>query len=282
MAQGVAGVPDPTERSDTLVQARCAAIRSILDAGTSPKDVARAQLGLGPCEMTGGPYIAREWSNAATGVGDLANLKMTSRFVRDDRIMEAMVAVAGSPTFPTKIRIAALDVLVGYAKPWVALDPLSPDTLQRWFASTYHLGGREGSRALPASVAAAVAQLLETLAARDADPIVRARAKRLSYGFALIDAVDAARASLHPEAISLTYLCGNTFWIRNANDAVVRVVYQVEGSDVETPEMWLAKRPDGKPYSERVFHARATGTVLLFYEGKPIQSVPNGGVTCGT
>ncbi len=78
----------------------------------------------------------------------------------------------------------------------------------------------------------------------------------------------------------LTYICQNRFRVRNPNDAVLPVTWDVAGTAV-SGALSLPARPIGGTFSELFFDAGVTGTVRLLYLGNQIQVKANGGVpTC--
>lgn len=77
----------------------------------------------------------------------------------------------------------------------------------------------------------------------------------------------------------LTYICQNRFRVRNPNDAVVPVTWDVSGTSV-SGALSLPARPIGGTISESFFDAGVSGTVRLFYRGTQIQVKANGGFAC--
>jgi hypothetical protein len=83
-------------------------------------------------------------------------------------------------------------------------------------------------------------------------------------------------ATITTSGMILTYICGNRFRVRNPNDALVPVTWDVAGAG-ESGALSLPARPLGSGFSEIFFETVATGTVRLFYEGSQIQVKANGG-----
>lgn len=81
-------------------------------------------------------------------------------------------------------------------------------------------------------------------------------------------------------AIRLTYVCGNTFRIRNSNYVPVTVRYAVagtsEGASLELP----GRSSDDGPIPETSLTTTATGTVRLLHDGSAIQTAGNAGTVC--
>ena len=75
--------------------------------------------------------------------------------------------------------------------------------------------------------------------------------------------------------ISLAYICGNTFRVRNPNAEEVVVTWHVLQSE-ERDSLTLPPAPGGQQYSETYFTTMHTGSVRLFYNGQQIQQESNG------
>lgn len=76
-------------------------------------------------------------------------------------------------------------------------------------------------------------------------------------------------------SITLTYICGNTFRVRNTNPAAVTVTWDVYKQG-ETGTLTLQPKPANAPYSETYFTTLKKGTVRLFEGGALIQTKANG------
>jgi hypothetical protein len=84
---------------------------------------------------------------------------------------------------------------------------------------------------------------------------------------------------IQPSALRLTYICGNTFRVRNGNLAPVPVMWDVAGTS-ETGTLVLPPRSFAAAFSETFFATVATGTVRLFYAGAQVDVKANGGFVC--
>jgi hypothetical protein len=94
-------------------------------------------------------------------------------------------------------------------------------------------------------------------------------------------AVACSTIMIKPNVLLLTYLCGRTFQVRNSNEAVVEVTWDVfETTDAGT--LTLPARPLSASFSETVFETTATGTVRLFYQGTQVGVKANGGAVCAS
>lgn len=75
--------------------------------------------------------------------------------------------------------------------------------------------------------------------------------------------------------IRLTYMCGNTFRVRNPNDQEAIVTWDVYQKN-ESGSLTLPPKPAGALHSETFFTTVNKGTVRLFYDGQLIQTKANG------
>ncbi len=79
--------------------------------------------------------------------------------------------------------------------------------------------------------------------------------------------------------ITLAYMCGNRFRLRNPGKDSVHVKWDVDDTK-DRGRLWLP--PAGaSPYSETFFTTKVKGTVRVFRHGSLIQTKANGGVSCG-
>jgi len=78
-----------------------------------------------------------------------------------------------------------------------------------------------------------------------------------------------------PNSITLTYICGNSFRVRNTNTTVMMVTWDVYKT-TEKGTLTLAAKPTAAPYSETYFTTVNKGTVRLFLDGVLIQTKANG------
>ena len=78
-----------------------------------------------------------------------------------------------------------------------------------------------------------------------------------------------------PGSITLTYICGNSFRVRNTNAGAVTVAWDVYNT-TEKGTLTLSPKPTTGPYSETYFTSANKGTVRLFESGTLIQTKANG------
>jgi hypothetical protein len=78
-----------------------------------------------------------------------------------------------------------------------------------------------------------------------------------------------------PNSITLTYICGNSFRVRNTNPEAITVTWDVYQQG-ETGTLVLPPKPASAPYSETYFTTVKKGTVRLFLDGVLKQTKANG------
>lgn len=76
-------------------------------------------------------------------------------------------------------------------------------------------------------------------------------------------------------SITLSYICGNTFLVRNTNTTQVDVTWEVYQKS-ESGTLSLPPRPATQPYSETYLTTVNKGTVRLFEGGQLIETRANG------
>jgi hypothetical protein len=212
------------------------------------------------------------WRTALDGDSQrLLALRRASRAIRDQRILIAVADVAADGSRPEPVAFAAIDVLLGYVRPTAAVTPVSGsrDVL---IGSSASIDTTSGSAPVVGNVEETVRLALWHALEAAPGEAVRERAAR---ALALIQAHAVARESAWPPgALTLTYLCGNTFRVRNTHSQGVRLsydVYNVPGSIAEI----------GVPATdETVFTAPKAGTVRLLHLGRVVATKANGGRAC--
>jgi hypothetical protein len=84
------------------------------------------------------------------------------------------------------------------------------------------------------------------------------------------------------DSVRLTYICGNTFRIRNANDAFVEVKWDIYNTP-DSGRLVLPKRPNVTAFSQVFVTAARRGTMRVFVNGRLEETKSNGNrPTCST
>jgi hypothetical protein len=201
---------------------------------------------------------------------------VSSRALSDSRILDAVVATIRSAARPAIIRDAAIDVLVSYAIPHAAYPPLSSARNSAAIKVEALLAIVGSSSPAPTAASTALAEIQAATSA--SDPDVRAHAAQLAP--ALARAMAARRDTVDPAKITLAYVCGKRFRVRNYNATDVVLSYDVTGSFEAGVEVRVPPPSGGLSYGERQFITSAPGQVQLRYLRSLIQTAGNRGTTC--
>ena len=105
-----------------------------------------------------------------------------------------------------------------------------------------------------------------------------ARCLAAAAGYELLPGLESLPSG-DPDKLTLVYVCGNTFAIRNANFSPEIVTYTVEKSK-ETGAFTVPSRTQTKLYSQISFATALKGTVKISYKGSHIRTQSNGNTPC--
>jgi hypothetical protein len=114
------------------------------------------------------------------------------------------------------------------------------------------------------------------LAAADPSPVIRRAALYLRQGMFSSYPDD---TPLPAGTITLTYICDNHFRVRNRENVVPLLDYDVYGT-TEKGGLTADARKGDEPYGESYFATTNTGTVRLFHRGVLLQTKANGRKPC--
>ena len=175
-----------TEANDAKLRANCRLAAQVLETGHPSTHYEWAVNEIRRCEQIAGPALAAHWSALREADrADLKQLMFSSSSMRDQRIFDAVLSVAGSRDVAPIIRLAALSVLVSYADPVldVSLERLEKPKENELLGHVTHFAPSEGAVPLAAGDLPALMSLLRTLAEQEPDPQVAAAARYLLRGF---------------------------------------------------------------------------------------------------
>lgn len=270
-----------SERQNPDLATRCRAlIRS--RAGVPVASWSADDIGLiVQCDQSGPPFVGALWRALPAIAIGIQDLRMSSRPLADGRLFDSLAATARNASATDEVRARALDVLVGLVFPRVAIVPLPPISAES--GGGFVLGGDappiEGAVPLPKGAEWQLRALVTNLSTSDPSTATKSYAARVLRGMD-VERWFRSLPTVDPKKIKLDYVCGNRFRIRNQNDVLVIVTFDVEGSQRPVVELQIAARPPQGPAAETVFDARATGTVRLFVEGRLIERQENKKKTC--
>lgn len=84
-----------------------------------------------------------------------------------------------------------------------------------------------------------------------------------------------SRVAVSGDSIRLTYICGNTFRLRNANDDYVEVKWDIFNTP-DSGRLVLPKRPVGQAFSQVFVSTNRRGTMRVFFNGRLEETKANG------
>jgi hypothetical protein len=169
-----------TEAQDARLRASCRLAAQAIATGRLHPHYSWAVDQIRSCEQSAGAVLAGRW--AALREADrqeLLHLGFSSRSVRDQRIFDAVLRVAGSREAAPLVRLTALRVLISYTDPAqdVLLEDLESPKDNRTLARVTHFAPSDGAVPLAAGNRATFLALLRELGEREPDPQVAAAAR---------------------------------------------------------------------------------------------------------
>ena len=174
-----------TEANDAQLRARCRLAAQVLETGHPGPKYGWAVDEIMVCDESAGPALARHWSSLHDVDREaLGHLTFSSRSVRDQRIFDAVLAVAGAPDRAPLIRLSALRVLVSYTDPVldVSLDDLEHPKDNEVLGHIVDFAPTDGTVPLAAGDPSAVMDLLRRLGQQEPNPEVAAAARYVLRG----------------------------------------------------------------------------------------------------
>jgi hypothetical protein len=174
-----------TEATDAQLRAHCRQAAHALEIGQPAPHLAWAVDQMTACDESAGPALANHWLALREADRDaLGQLTFSSRSVRDQRIFDAVLAVAGAADRAPLIRLSALQVLVSYTDPIlsVSLEDLERPKDNESLGHILDFAPTDGAVPLAAGDPAAVMDLLRRLVQQEPNPEVKAAARYLLRG----------------------------------------------------------------------------------------------------
>ncbi|HEY4307511.1 MAG TPA: hypothetical protein VGM82_23760 [Gemmatimonadaceae bacterium] len=218
------------------------------------------------------------------------------RHLRDERLFVAVLNTALDTVRPDTVRIAALNVLAAYMKPSlsrVALDESATGPSLSYLSeidtisSDRPIQGDVAKRVRDGFVRVAYGVSGQPSGARRSmwQPLTELSVptKAGLYARDLLEALDeeAAIAAFPIAAphVTVSYVCGNKFLLRNDTPFELALTYDVAGSG-DMHEVRIPGATPGGKAVERTFTAPSAGSVRLFNIDEVIGTAPHRGTTC--
>lgn len=294
----------PIEATDMAMQRMCPKAAAAL-LGKPPERATEHQRELlEVCEISAPPIVAQNWKAITAPGPALASLIDAARYIRDERIFGALAFVAKDESRDPRIRIVAMNVLASYAVFGTARWPLSgsadgislslntgTDTLTGSQPVTgvpadrvdgilqevvFGSGGGVTRPPPSAPVSRSAAPSEPTPATVSTDPQVYAKQLRDElHAYVLI-----RKFPIRPPNVTLRYVCGNTFRVRNMTPFALALPYDMDKDKVIVGEVRVGASSGSGDFVDATFTTATTGTVRIFYIGAVLASRANGGTTC--
>ncbi|MCC7131532.1 MAG: hypothetical protein IT352_02750, partial [Gemmatimonadales bacterium] len=205
------------EATDSVLAAACRADAQIVNTQSPDSLVSGALLRLAYCDVSGPPAVAKFWSVNADSTKWSVVLQVTP-YLRDKRILDTVLAIAGRTSASVGLRRLALVGLVGLFQPgrsvpWdVALDP-ALDSLGGTFASSAVITPLTGAVAYPSGYRATIATLVKDVSLGESNTQLQSLASYIRRRLYWLDPTSTPLAGTG--SVGVTYLCGNRFRIQN-------------------------------------------------------------------
>jgi hypothetical protein len=263
------------DRSSDNVHACLGAANSL---GSNPHPGSDVWALAATCGVGGGRALADAFAARGSVTDPTAQIAIESalRSIQDANVFQAARNVARRSDATASMRALALRVLLAQHDPGVLISSLEGGATCRTRTAAGLLQSQ--GTPLPDDYAVQTDQTAKAVAADASAPAdVRATANCLHR---LMDAF--VPRAIDPGVLTLSYVCGNRFVVRNANAEWADVTYEVAGSDDSGD---LSVPPNG----ERTFLADAAGLTRLYFNpghdqprGVLVTSVTNQATSCGS
>jgi len=275
------GAAQEPERTATVEQ--CLQTIAALDAGAQHPDYVEAMSAINTCPRNGPPAVARWWDRARDlPEAELVRLGYNSSYMRDQRVLDAALRAARDPGRGDEVRLEALATLTSFAseKNEVSREGLRVVQPSWWMppglGRCTHCAGVVGPVPLATDARRTILVTFRDLAASDPSPVVRRAALYLRQG--MFDGYP-DDTPLPAGTITLTYICDNHFRVRNRENVVPLLDYDVYGTTEKNGILGHARKGE-EAYGETYFSTVNTGTVRLFHRGVLLQTRANGRKPC--
>jgi hypothetical protein len=292
-----------TEQSDSTRATQCAGIATALTGVSADAASDSLEATLGRCEISGPAVFAAQWATVLAPGRGLADLVTASRYLRDERIFQAVQTVALDGTRANAVRIAAVNVLAAYWRPGLARIALRATTDGNSLVYTSEIDTISTAQPITGTIADRVYNTITEVAygsmtnrrpsqpgrlssrrpsapRRDEVPVPE---NASAYASALLDQLNEVaeneRFPIAPPHVTLSYVCGNKFSVKNFTTFDVALSYDVSSSG-DLFEVRLPRSSGVGDYMERILTAPSAGIMRLFYLGDVIASAGNGATTC--
>lgn len=163
----------------------CATTVESLEPGAAPASLRRALRDVGECPDRGPIVLARVWEAPPSDTAVLEMLSNATLFIRDSRVIPAVVKTAENSAMPRPIRLAALGTLIRLYSPSHVVHfeqrPGDEDNgpIHVLFGQWTHPIGREGASPITSTDCERLLMVLTRISESDTDPGIRRAASQV-------------------------------------------------------------------------------------------------------
>ena len=235
--------------------------------------------GLFRCRVSGPAQIARLWLQPNLSAAELLNLRAYTSGVLDQRIADALSAIAHRSSAASETRQSALAVLAGYINPAMSSSPDVLRVMGRDLDDAYVTDGGVaffGSVPTTPRSRRAIVRLFAELSFQAGDRGVQEVARAAFRG---ANAAAPELIEIPGGAITIQYVCGNRFRVRNTTPLDLRLRYEVAGT-ADSREWSAAGAAESQPHTEVIIHTLRRGAVSLYFRDQQLHTAANDGKIC--
>ena len=270
----VAGAQETAECT-AVVDSLARTPRPVIDDTTQVTLVWRSAF----CDARGPAQLARLWSLPDLTDREYMQLAWNSS-IADVRLADTLIAIARRASVRPYGRVVALFAL---GQQITAIAPMGVDELLATGRSdstfrSDHGGASPGGRPLTDADRQRIITTFADLSVQTAVPTVQHAAR----GALRASAEAYPRLTSVPAGtVTLTYMCGNRFRLRNRSSVWGAFTYDVYGTaERRTIDVPVSVSPTVA--SEIFFTTKARGTVRVFWQNRLLQTKANGGKVCSS
>jgi hypothetical protein len=172
------------ERDDVHLRNDCRFAAQVLTTGEPAPHHDWAVAYSDRCDESGPPALAALWRRLSDDRTELGRVTYKTSSLRDQRLLDAMVATARDRSRPTLVRLATFQVLMSYfdTATYMPLEDLERPPVGSPLSFQFDFVAEDGAQPLSASAPDTILAVLHELAAGDPDPTVQHAARFVARG----------------------------------------------------------------------------------------------------
>ncbi len=231
------------------------------------------------CPSAGPPILANIWRRQDLTPLEFAHLLGRAHLLNDRRLADTLITITRRTANTSLHRQYALGALIRMQDPGAPrrLDRLRRNGQGPGLGTELEVSGaRVGAFPVDAAARQRIAQLMADIGAMTTDVAL----VELAYaGMGSLEMAGWTNVKVPGNAVTLTYMCGNRFRIRNRSPLTLGLRWDVYGTSASGRAVYPSP-PTGVAYADRFLTVPVRGTVRVFYGTQLLQTKANGGTTC--